>query len=177
MVDFLKHRFLAFTPGTCDSVGLRWCLGICICNKLLGTAGAAGLGTILENHCFNIRWLRSWLRFSLHWLCLVSIRFLVFVFGNVVSSSRCHVYSLVYIVFSDIDVTGVLILCKGLFFNPFGLPFLDSMMWMNFSEIQLMAKGRTDFIVQRTLFQGFFIFAHLKMPPMDQIILQHFLLP
>lgn len=53
MVDFLKHRFLAFTPGTCDSVGLSWCLGICICNKLLGTAGAAGLGTILENHSFR----------------------------------------------------------------------------------------------------------------------------
>lgn len=59
---------------------------------------------------------------------ILPVRFLVFVFGNVVSSSRCHVYSLVYIVFSDIDVTGVLILCKGLFFNPFGLPFLDSMM-------------------------------------------------
>ena len=53
MADFLKHRFLAFTPGTCDLVDLRWCLGICICNKLLGTAGAAGLGTILENHCFR----------------------------------------------------------------------------------------------------------------------------
>lgn len=61
------------------------------------------------------------------------IRLLVSVFGNVVSSSRCPVYSLVYIAFSDIDVTGVLILCKGRFFNPFGLRFLDSvMLWTNY---------------------------------------------
>lgn len=29
------------------------------------------------------------------------VRFLVFVFGDIASSSRCHIYSLVYIVFSD----------------------------------------------------------------------------
>lgn len=59
MVDFLKHRFLAFTPGTCDLVDLRWCLGICICHKLPGTAGAAGLGTILRTVALDIRWIEK----------------------------------------------------------------------------------------------------------------------
>lgn len=86
------------------------------------------------------------------------IRFLVFVFGDVASSSRCHIYSLIYIVFSDRCYGASL--CNGLFLNPFGLPFLDSVKsWTNFFSIQLVAKGRMNFPVQRNLFRDL-LFLH-----------------